>query len=963
MHTPLTLHKRFFSWLVFLVCAGLIKPTSAQKYSSLNYTQKDGLPVSQVQALAQDKAGFLWLATGDVGLAKFDGLTFQNFQVSHGLNASTVTALKYARDTLWIGTTRGLNFLVNDSIYRDPRMGWPGVIGQIESGTGDEIFIVTPDSGVFCRSATHGLTRYTKANGFSDDAVADIEYDKAGKAWLLTVQGDVFAFEGGVFTRELTGLDNALSVHCVNDTLLIGTNQALLYHTQKNDRWALAKKTEVKSEVFDIQAYDGELWLAIRDGLLWKKSNSFIWLGDQNGLTNTPVLSLYRDREGILWAGTMVQGLYKILRHPFVQIQLSPVTYNDVVRNVTQVDAQYSVVSTLGKSAYRVDRQLRATRLKLPSEIRNIYDVRPKGDSLFIASFEGAVGCLYQGTYRPISAPRFATPPSVIGQTQNEIFLSDRKWLFSYRNRKFKKISTEDPITSTLSLDTGILFGSHQGLHILQHDSLTKVRTHSILDKALIGCLDQDEQSNIFVGTSGHGLWVLPRGEVRKRQRIPEFPLDIVRSMLIDRNKLYCGTHQGLYILTLDENLRVTQLIWLGRDSGLIGIECMPNAISKNTDGRIWIGTINGAFVFDPAATNVVKAKPAVLISRIQNTQTLETYFENSTLPPFAYNKADLTIGFQGMSLLAPQSFRYQYRLLGQSTRWSASSTQTLAQFTNLAPGPYTFEVKIVDLLNQEIARTDVRFTVLAPFWQRSWFIILMLVLVLAVIYGLLQLRVQRALSLQHEAYNASRELRRELARDFHDELGNHLASILSLLHVLKLRTPNLPTEIRQPVTLLEKKAQDLFFGTKDFIYSIDPENETLEWTILYLKDFGEQLFGVTQTRFETEPIRDWQKTITVKAYYARSLILIFKECLTNIVKHAQATEVKLEITKQGNHLFFALSDNGVGIHPVQLETSEGGLRNIRERAAKLGATLDIQSREGATTLLLAINNYAHWSK
>ncbi len=959
-------HNRGQQWCIYglvFLCLHIVNAVYAQKFSSLNYTQKDGLPVSQVQAIAQDKAGFLWLGVGDVGLVKFDGRTFENFQVSHGLNSSTVTSLKYARDTLWIGTTRGLNFLVNDRIYRYPGVEWPGVIGQIESGTGDEIFIATPEAGVYCLSATNGLKRYTKVHGFSDEPVTDIEYDDNGKAWLMTTRGDVFMFEDGTFTCALAGLDSALSVHCVNDTLLIGTNRKLLYHAKKNKQWTLVKEKNIRSEVFDIQVQDNELWLAIRDGLLWQRGNSFLWLGDQNGLTNTPVLSLYKDREGILWAGTAVQGLYKILREPFVQLQLSPTTYNDVVRDIRQIDENYSVVSTLGKGAFKVDRQLQATQLSLPPEIRNVYDIRPMGIDLFVASFEGRVGWMANGVYHPFAMPDFAMPPSVIGEHGNGLFLSDRTSLFLYQRGTFQKFLTENPIASTLSLDTAVLLASHQGLHILYNDSVRKIRTHAILDQSLIGCLARDENSNIFIGTSGHGLWVLPKGDAGQPQRIPEFPLDIVRSMLVDENKVYCGTHQGLYVLTLGDDLRVNQVVWLGRDNGFMGIECMTNALVKNTNGKIWIGTINGAFVFDPKANSKVRARPTVLISQLRNIKTQQSYFENSSIPPFAYGEGDLAIEFQGMSLLAPRSFRYQYRLVGQSDRWSSPSTQTQAQFTNLAPGKYTFEVKIVDFLSQEIARSEMTFSVLAPFWQKDWFIILVLVILLAFIYGLLQLRVRRALQAQHEAFNISRELRRELARDFHDELGNHLASILSLLHVLKLRAPHLPPSIKQPIALLEKKAQDLFFGTKDFIYSIDPENETLEWTILYLKDFGEQLFGVTNTRFETEPIRDWQKDITVKAYYARGLILIFKECMTNIVKHAQATEVKFEITKQGRGLRFELFDNGVGIEQAHLETSEGGLRNIRERAAKLGATLHISSRKGATTIILEIENYAHWSK
>jgi signal transduction histidine kinase/ligand-binding sensor domain-containing protein len=959
-------------YVLLLACFLSFGVSFGQKYSSVNYTQKDGLPVSQVQAIAQDKSGYLWVATGNVGLSKFDGRTFQNFQISHGLNSSNITALKYSRDTLWIGTTRGLNFWVNDSIYNDSRLGEPRVITMIESGSDDEIFIATPDSGVFCLSAKHGMKRYTRMNGFSNDAISDIEYDERGRAWMMTSGGDIFTFQDGVFTREFHTQTQALSIYCFKDTLLIGTESKLQYHIKQRGQWKLVKEKEIKSEIFDIQAHDGELWLSVRDGLLWQKKDSFLWLSDQNGLTNTPVISLYKDREGILWAGTLVQGLYKILREPFKQIQIAPLSLNDVMRDIQQIDENTTIISTLGKGAFVVDQRLQVKKLDLPSELRNIYGVRQSPDGLMILSYEGGLGHFRDGHYTTTKIPSSINLLMMVGETEEsplssgkDIFMWSTKSMLIYRNGQIRehKLTTESPVICKLSLDSGVLLGTSQGLALLQKDSLTSVKTNTALDQVLIDCLARDSHSNIFVGTSGHGLWILPQGDASRMKRMSDFPVDIIRAILVDGDKVYCGTPQGLYILTMDERGKISDIVWMNRDNGFMGIECMRNGIRKNTDGRIWVGTINGAFVFDPDSYRSVSAQPKVIISRIKNVKTHQTYFENSAPPAFAHNQADLTVEFQGISLLNPHTFRYQYRLVGQTDQWSFPTSQTQAQFTNLPPGDYVFEVRIIDFLNREIGRTEAAFSVAAPFWKKAWFIILILVLFIGLIYSVLQFRIRKALKLQQEKDNINRELRRELARDFHDELGNHLASILSLLQVLKLRTPNLPANLKQPVALLEKKAQDLFFGTKDFIYSIDPENETLEWTILYLKDFGEQLFGTTQTRFETEPIRDWQKSITVKSYFARGIIMIFKESMTNIVKHAQANQVTFEISRKGKLLRFVLFDDGIGFDQEKIETSEGGLRNIRERAVKLGANLHVHSQKFTTTLTLEIENYAHWSK
>jgi two-component system NarL family sensor kinase len=90
---------------------------------------------------------------------------------------------------------------------------------------------------------------------------------------------------------------------------------------------------------------------------------------------------------------------------------------------------------------------------------------------------------------------------------------------------------------------------------------------------------------------------------------------------------------------------------------------------------------------------------------------------------------------------------------------------------------------------------------------------------------------------------------------------------------------------------------------------------------------------------------------------------MIFKESMTNIVKHAQANQVTFEISRKGKLLRFVLFDDGIGFDQEKIETSEGGLRNIRERAVKLGASLHVHSQKFTTTLTLEIENYAHWSK
>ena len=86
----------------------------------------------------------------------------------------------------------------------------------------------------------------------------------------------------------------------------------------------------------------------------------------------------------------------------------------------------------------------------------------------------------------------------------------------------------------------------------------------------------------------------------------------------------------------------------------------------------------------------------------------------------------------------------------------------------------------------------------------------------------------------------------------------------------------------------------------------------------------------------------------------------IFQECLTNISKHAGATEVSITIKEDDNLIALVLEDNGAGFDPVQVSGRRGsgrgmGLAALDERARMLGGTLKIRSQPGSGTRLTCI--------
>ena len=81
---------------------------------------------------------------------------------------------------------------------------------------------------------------------------------------------------------------------------------------------------------------------------------------------------------------------------------------------------------------------------------------------------------------------------------------------------------------------------------------------------------------------------------------------------------------------------------------------------------------------------------------------------------------------------------------------------------------------------------------------------------------------------------------------------------------------------------------------------------------------------------------------------------MIYKELITNVVRHAQATHVKVQLTKKGNELKVSVSDNGIGFDTTA-ESDGNGLKNIKRRSDKLKATLTLvsSSTDGTSCALM----------
>ncbi|MGC1204687.1 MAG: ATP-binding protein [Flavobacteriaceae bacterium] len=189
--------------------------------------------------------------------------------------------------------------------------------------------------------------------------------------------------------------------------------------------------------------------------------------------------------------------------------------------------------------------------------------------------------------------------------------------------------------------------------------------------------------------------------------------------------------------------------------------------------------------------------------------------------------------------------------------------------------------------------------------------------------------------------------VRDNIAQDFHDDLGNRLARISLLSNLVNNEVSKKDEKLRSKVKQITDDANDLYLGTRDFIFSLKENSDYIEELATYLSDFGENYFSKTNNKFALE--KHIETNVKLPYYWNKQLIYIFKEAMTNALKHAKCNQVTLKFNYSKNNLKIECIDDGIGINAESLN-STNGLLNMKERANKIGGNLQIESKESQGT-------------
>lgn len=210
----------------------------------------------------------------------------------------------------------------------------------------------------------------------------------------------------------------------------------------------------------------------------------------------------------------------------------------------------------------------------------------------------------------------------------------------------------------------------------------------------------------------------------------------------------------------------------------------------------------------------------------------------------------------------------------------------------------------------------------------------------------------QRRLAELTEHLQATIEQERTaIAREVHDDIGGALAAMKFDIAWIARHSSDAAT--LKHVSTAAEMLQHAIDASQRIMMNLRPPilDQGLVAAVHWLANSFEKRTGVTTLLRMPETAIDVSKPIQLVAYRTA------QEALTNITKHAQSTQVCIDLSDGRGFLTLEVSDNGKGLTGAALDKPQTfGLKGLRERAKTVGGWLDVSSQQGSgTSIILSV--------
>ena len=932
-----------------------------------------------INAVAEDTDGTLWIATAD-GLVSYRDHHFHRFTTADGLPDQKVWRLAAWRSGgVWLQAGNSVTRLERGKFSRVWEMPFyqDTSIQALKEGADGWLHIITEHAWLTLSPNANELRTNQVAESSDRVWLAGLPSKQSGSFWVGTQQGLQRWNRRGWETIEADELGQRPVDFIYEDrstNLWVNTKPGGIFR-QDRTRWAaidLGDQGAPMSTTCMEEDREGNLWLGTEQGLVQLQRRRVRAYTMRDGLADDHVWSVCEGTDGTIWVGAN-RGLSGIQNGRVVPLEAGDVFLDHPNRCVwpAQRGGVLIAKSGLGVLEFRERLTQRVAASALPNP--NIF-----------ALCEDRSGRLWVGTGNGVAV------------------IEDHQVTASYTNWADK--SGYDVRCILEDRAGAFWFGTQgQGLTRLRNGKFDVFTEREGLSNNRVWSIHEDADGALWLGTENGLTRFVP----------PEVPSPGLPATLSPSDGERDGVRGRFFSFTRKEGLLENAINWILEDdfgylwlSGLRGIYRVKreqlNAVAegrasavqvaafgtadgmessesngegqpagwKARDGRLWFPTTRGVVVIDPKTIEVSEVPPPVVIEQVKADEEVifgdgaaadvrkRTIGQNGNirlLTPAATKLGPgraqvVEISYTAHTFVDSKRARFRYRLVGRDSGWRGVTTQRVAHYTNLRPGSYRFEV-IAANHHGVWNPTPASFAFsLAPHFYETWpFYFLCAAVVIGAAAGVqaYRLRWQRRL-LKLDEQRALANERTRIARDLHDDLGTALTGLALELDVIGREARESPP-VAEHLGETAQRTRDLAERMREVVWSVNPQCDTLSSLASFLEQQISQFLRATDVRVRLDFPEDIP-AMPLAAEARHQLALSVREALTNVVRHARASEVVVTLAIVNQTLIVQVKDNGRGFE--EREQSGHGLENMSARLKQIGGSFGCVSTPGSGTVI-----------
>jgi signal transduction histidine kinase/ligand-binding sensor domain-containing protein len=964
---------------------GLDPSKRLTQYRHSTWRVQDGYLPSNPSWVSQTADGYLWVGGYSSGTFRFDGVRFVPWSAPASTPSHIYLFLPAKSGGFWIGDTGGVSHVRDNLIVSHFNFAPPAAPTRMIEDEDGSLWVTTTytspgSAGPLCHATDREIRCVGKAEGLPIQKADSVLSDGSGGLWVGS-DTSLVHWKAGVSEvykvqalRSNSGQGGIEALVRNSDgSLWVGiaaTGRGLGLEQFRDGTFAPFSTPNFDGSKISVFALlvdrDNALWVAtVNNGLFRICGKTVDHFGLADGLSSNSVLSLYEDQEGIVWAATS-SGLDSF--------QEPRVTTYSAIEGLGG-DVAVSVIASHDGTIWLANAESLDSIHKGTVHSIGIKDGLPGHQVTSL--LEDREGHLWVGVddrlfiyenshFRPaLDSPGplgmiVGITEDVHGDIWAECASKQRK-LIRIRDFKMQEEFSDSqvPPGHTLAADPsgGIWLGTLDGG--LASFRKGAIHIYPINRNAFVGQIEVQQDGSVIAAAAEDGLISLRGGAVQRLTKQNGLPCTGVIGFARDNYKNWWLDTPCGYVELTDLEIQkwrvdptaVLQFRFLDNLDGARTGSTPFNPAAKAPDGSLWFVSAIVVQTVDPTRLGKGSSARPVYVESV-TADRAEYKVQNSlTLPALTH---DIQIDYTSPSLSIPKKVKFRYRLEGSDSTWQDAGTRRQAFYTNLRPGQYRF--KVIDSNEDGVWNIEgaaLQFSIAPAWFQTIWFRSLCVIGFLLLLWGLYQMRLRQVRHQFDLNLEARVNERTRIARELHDTLlQNFQASLVQMQAARNLFS-------KQP----EKAVRTLDDAIDMVAGAIDESRDAIQGlrSVPMAKGSLAELLTATSQDLaksqNAQPIFDFieeGERRTLSAASGDEICRIAVEILRNAYRHANAHHIEAEVRYEEQIFRLRIRDDGKGMDPKVLKeggvAGHFGLRGIRERAHRIGATLDIWTEVGAGT-------------